>query len=147
LNAITPNEATPAKSRIMKLQGALLALPQAHMPKFHHFAEGVYARELHIPKGVCLVGRIHLKSQVNIVLKGEISVVGEDGSMKHFSAPCVFVSPSGTKRAGYAHEDTIWITVLGTEKTDPQEIYDELTALDFDEYKRIVLKKETTNGV
>lgn len=136
---VSPN--LPARDLIMRLQNALLAMPQPEMPTFHHFADGLYGRELHIPKGVCLVGRVHMKAQLNILLKGDMSVFSEDG-MKRMKAPCVFVSSKGVKRAGYAHEDSIWVTVLATDKKDEQEIFDTLTALDYDEYEKRLLEEK-----
>lgn len=118
----------------MNLQAAVLKLPQEAMPVKHHFAQGVYARELHIRKGVVLVGRVHLHSQVNIVSKGDISVLTETGVVR-FKAGDAFVSPPGVKRAGYAHEDTIWTTILGTDLTDHEEIINTLTAVDYDGYE------------
>lgn len=129
------NDLEVGRGKIMALQTAMLKLPQVEMEKQHHFAKGVYARELHIPKGVALVGRIHLQSQINIISKGDISVMTENGLVR-VKAPCTIVSPAGVKRAGYAHEDTVWTTILGTDKTDIIDIHDTLTCIDFEQYEK-----------
>lgn len=76
----------------------------------HWFAPGVYCRGLFIPKDATLTGKIHKHEHVNIIAQGDISVLTEHG-VKRFTAPHVLVSSAGIKRVGYAHEDTLWITV------------------------------------
>jgi hypothetical protein len=82
---------------------------------------GVYAREITIPEGVALVGKIHLTEQLNIVSKGKIRVATEEG-VRTITAPCTFISPAGTKRAGYALEETVWTVLLATELTTEEDI-------------------------
>lgn len=123
------------RDNIMRLESALLELGGAtnfdNLLK-HHFAPGVYARELFIPKGHILTGKIHKTTHLNIVAQGKIAVVGSD-SRKIISAPAVFVSGPGTKRAGYALQDTTWITIHVTDETDLERIEDQVIARDFDE--------------
>jgi len=83
----------------------------------HYFAPivdeygcGTYAREIHLPKGSLVVGKIHRHSHINIISKGEVSVVTEYGK-KYYTAPCTFVSEVGLKRAVLVEEDTIWTTI------------------------------------
>src|SRR5207302_7602282 len=108
---------SPDRVKVERLQDALLKLPQVTFEVKHYFAKGVYAREIIIPKGCCLVGRIHTQSQINTVSKGDISVTTENGIVR-VQAPCTLVGKPGRKRAGYAHEETVWTTYLGTDKTD-----------------------------
>lgn len=93
-------------------------------------ADGVYAREIFIPAGTLLVGEIHLKAQINVVSQGAIRVVTETG-VQDIVAPSTFVSPAGTKRAGYVLEDTVWTTFLATDKTDDKDVYAEFIAKDY----------------
>lgn len=125
------------RRKLERLDEAVLAHEQVEMPARHHFSRGVYARELFIPKGTVLTGRIHKCSQINILAKGEISVLTENG-IERISAPATIVSPPGTKRAGYAHEDTIWITVCGVsdDERDPDVLEDTLTVRTYDEYEQ-----------
>jgi hypothetical protein len=69
-----------------------------------------YARQMFIPKGTIIVGKIHRHQHLNFILKGKVSVATEFGK-KYFEAPCTFVSEVGLKRAVFAEEDTIWATV------------------------------------
>lgn len=69
-----------------------------------------YARQMFIPKGTVVIGKIHKHQHLNFILKGKVSVATEFGK-KYFEAPCIFVSEVGLKRAVYAEEDTLWATV------------------------------------
>lgn len=98
------------RERVLRLEDELRKYPQLEWQLTHHFSPGIYARELFIPKGAFLVGKIHLHAHLNFLVKGDISVLTEHG-VKRLTAPCSICSQPGIKRAGYAHEDTIWITV------------------------------------
>lgn len=45
-----------------------------------------------------------------------------DNGIERIKAPCTIISKPGTKRAGYAHEDTIWTTFHATSETDPVKV-------------------------
>lgn len=121
------------REKLARLEAALFAGNPVDLPVKHHFSRGVYARELFIPKGTVLVGKIHKYSQINIVNLGDISVLTEDG-VKRVKAGATIVSPAGIKRAGYAHEDTVWTTIHGTHETDLDKLEDELIAVSFEQY-------------
>jgi hypothetical protein len=96
-------------------------LPPVECPVTHHFAPGIYAREMLIPKGTVLTGHVHKYTNLNIMSAGELSVLTEEG-VKRVKAPFTIVSPPGTKRVAYAHEDTVWTTIHPTDETDVDKI-------------------------
>lgn len=102
------------RASIMRLEAALFALPGHLLPEdfktTHHFSPGVYMRELFIPKDTVLVGRIHKTEHMSILSQGDITVWTDTG-MKRLQASMTIPSKPGAKRVGYAHEDTVWITV------------------------------------
>ena len=124
---------------------------QIELPINHHFSKDVYAREMMIPRGVLLVGKIHKYQNLNIISSGEISVLSVDG-VKRVKAPYTFVSDPGAKRVGYAHEDTVWTTIHGTNETDVDKIeelfiaknYSEVAGITGDELK--LLEDLNTRG-
>jgi hypothetical protein len=77
----------------------------------HRFAEGIYVREIRIPAGTVLTGKLHKHQHPNVLLHGEVLVVTEHGGREHLVAPLVMMSPPGTKRAVLALADTVWITI------------------------------------
>lgn len=125
------------RSNIQALEQHLLTCVQAEMPLRHFFAKGLYARELTIPKNCVLTGAIHKHQHVNVIVKGDITVATEHG-LKRIQAPYVMISEPGTKRAGFAHEDTIWITVHAAEATTPEAAELELVTNDFADYERFI---------
>lgn len=74
-----------------------------------YWAEGVYAREIFIPKGSCAVGKMHAKDQLSVMTKGEMTLMTEEGVIR-IKAPFVMVAKPGIKRAVYAHEDTVFMS-------------------------------------
>lgn len=112
-----------SRDRIDAIEAGIKSdLPPGECPVTNYFSKGVYAREMFIPKGTVLTGKIHKHENLNIMSKGELSVLMEDGTVKRVQAPFTVVSPPGTRRVAYAHEDTIWTTIHGTDLTDVNEI-------------------------
>lgn len=107
----------------------LLALPkelQLECELKHTFLDGMYMREMFIPKGALVLGKVHKQACMNVVSKGDISILTEAGSARvtaGHSAP----SPAGTQKVGYAHEDTVFVNVFRTDETDLSVIEDVLT--------------------
>jgi hypothetical protein len=104
-------------------------------PKSDKYGCSTYAREIFLPKGSFVVGKIHRHQHLNIISKGKVKVFTEFGQ-KYFEAPCTFISEVGLKRAVYAEEDTIWTTVHLTEFEDESElskIEDEVISPTYDE--------------
>lgn len=109
------------RDKVFTAEAIMKTLPQVELKVIHHFSEGVYARELYIPAGVVLIGEIHKFKNLNILSKGCIQVLTEDG-MKEIEAPFTIVSPAGTKRIARALTDCVWTTIHGTDETDLTKI-------------------------
>lgn len=139
LEAMVESAPVP-RAKIVRLEAEVMKLPQVEIPVANYFAKGVYARVITIPKGAIVVGRVHTQSQINVLLRGDHSVVTDQGVVR-LKAPCIVVSKPGTKRAGYAHEETEWMTILGTELTDPEEIEETLTAGSFEEFELMMQRQ------
>jgi hypothetical protein len=106
------------------IEYALKQLPTEYTsdyPLKHHFCNGVYIREILMPKGSLLTSKIHKTHHFAIIVSGDISVMTNDKIIRYQGFQIFETSP-GTKRALYAHEDTIWITVHPTAKTDLADI-------------------------
>ena len=94
-----------------------------------------YAREMLIPKGTLIIGKIHRHQHLNFISKGKVIVFTEFGE-KHLEAPCTFISEIGLKRAVYAEEDTLWTTVHLTKfskESDLDKVEDEVIAPSYDD--------------
>ena len=90
-------------------------------PKDEKYGCCTYAREMLIPKGTLIIGKIHRHQHLNFISKGKVTVFTEFGQ-KHLVAPCTFISEVGLKRAVYAEEDTLWTTVHLTEHVGEENL-------------------------
>ena len=129
-------------SRIFDIEDSMLQMPQAELETRHHFAPGVYIRELRIPAGVCLTGAVHYTEHLNICLRGCLCVVSATADDKWVRGGDIFASSIGTKRTAYVTEDTVWLTVHATEETDiptleKMLVHNDRTQLGFDDHVRI----------
>ena len=129
------------RAKIERLEGLMRQEAQIEIKTAHRFADGLYAREIFIPKGTMLTGKIHKREHLNIVALGEISVLTEAGPQR-IKAPFTMVSLPGTKRVGYAHEDTVWITVHATDETDIERVEGELVVDTYEQYQAWALAFE-----
>ena len=125
------------REAILRLQDAIvygdLDVGPAACPVQHHFAPGAYGREMTLPAGLVVVGKIHKHAHINVISKGRVQVFTEQDGVLELAAPCTFVSSPGTKRVVHVLEETVWTTVHVTDKTDLAEIEREVIATDFSE--------------
>ena len=130
------------RDKIAYLQSIVEEMPQVDFEPTHHFTEGCYARELLIKKGTVIIGKIHKHAHFNFIMKGHCTVTTPYGR-ETLVAPTFFISRPDTKRAVYAHEDTIWMTVHPTEKTEVSEIEDDVLLSDYsDRLEKLTHKEE-----
>lgn len=107
----------PTYEQLRRLETEMLKLPPAEAPVTHHFAHGVYGREMFIAAGTILTGKIHRFATLNFLMQGEITVTTPEG-VRRIVAPAIFTSKPGCKKVGYAHTDVIWVNVHPTRMTD-----------------------------
>lgn len=115
----------------MRLENVIKDMPQLEFETKHHFAPGIYTRELFIPAGTVLTGKIHRHEIMNVLVSGTIRVTTDDG-IETLTGPMIFNSQAGTKKAGYTETDVIWLNIHPTELTDLEEIEREFIAPSFE---------------
>lgn len=106
---------------ISDLESRMREYPQIDVPTEDYFSNGVYLRKCFIAKGTMLVGEIHKFSHLNILVSGSLRVITEFG-ISTLTSNDVFESAAGTKKVGYAIEDTHFITVHSDDSTDAVDI-------------------------
>ena len=118
MNLVKKPESSAVSDQYMKtiteLEYYVKSMPDSFgkdpFPLKHSFAEGVYIRELFIPKGNICIGALHKDSYTNIILYGDMSIITDEG-FKRITGASTVISPPMTKRFGYSHADTMWVTV------------------------------------
>jgi len=101
-------------------------------PVTHRFTKGCYLREILMPAGTRIIGKIHATEHFNILLTGKVTVVTAEGS-EYIEAPYTFVSKAGVQKVVFIHEDCLWQTVHVTDKTNIEEIEKEVIVEDYDQ--------------
>ena len=120
------------RERIDDLVQRMLSTPLAEQRSLrveHVIEDGMYMRKLFIPKDTVLAGKIHLKSCLNIVASGDITVLTEFG-LRRCQAGFTGVSQRGTQKVGHAHADTIFINVFRTDNKDLESIEAEIAGIE-----------------
>ena len=101
-------------------------------PLKHTFADGLYIREIFMPKNELSITKIHKYSHPFILLQGKMSVMSEEGE-KIIHAPYYCITPSGTKRIIYTLTDCILMTVHKTKEKELEKIENEIIAQTYEE--------------
>jgi quercetin dioxygenase-like cupin family protein len=129
------------RNNILSFEEKLANVPGAMVgdcfPLKHTFVPGMYIREITMPAGALLTSKIHKMEHPYFILRGDVSVLTEKGIVRlktGFSG----ITPAGTKRLLYCHEETVWVTVHRTDSTDLKVIEEEVIAKNFDEFYNVL---------
>jgi hypothetical protein len=129
------------RKKIMLVEEVIKNIPEAMngdcFPLKHTFVPGMYIREITMPKGALLTSKIHKCEHPYFIIKGDVSVATEQGAVR-IKAPFAGITPAGTKRLLYIHEETVWITVHRTDDTDLEKIEEQVIAKSFDELDNVI---------
>jgi hypothetical protein len=96
-----------------------MAMEQAPCPVNHYFGPGIYIREVSMAAGTFAVGHRQTQEHVNILLKGSVLMLNEDGTTYQLKAPFLFTGQPGRKM-GYVLEDVVWQNIYATTERDVQ---------------------------
>lgn len=103
-----------SKEGVEELEGELLKMEGStecsRLRLSHHFAPGIYVREIFMPAGEFIIGAEHTTEHFNIVLTGKATIIA-DGEVVEVVAPATFVSRAGVRKVLQIHSDMIWQTV------------------------------------
>ena len=111
-------------------------------PLEHTFADGVYVRQMYMPKDTAVIGKIHKREHVWFLLEGYISVATENKT-EEYEAPCYVVSPGGRKIVIIALEDTIFVNIHPNPNNtqDLIELEKYNVAKSYEEYEQYIKKQ------
>ncbi len=113
------------------------------MPLNHHLKDGLYTREIFMPKGTLVVSFIHKQSHPSFFLKGEMSVLLDSGEVKRIKSPMKVMTEIGTQRVAYIHEDTTWVCVYRTDAKTIKDAEDEVYTENYKDLpEHVILNKK-----
>ena len=84
----------------------------------HHFSQGVYAKQMRIPKGFKAESHAHVYDHLSILASGEVWVT-VDGMAQNYKAPATITIAKDKIHLVYAVADSVWFCVHATDITDP----------------------------
>jgi hypothetical protein len=129
LNEVSVDMKRTIRANVKRLEDQIMISPnKIDLPRTDHFAPGLYARELFMPKGSVITSLIHKFDHFTFILYGRALVVSEGQLGQVLEGPCMIKTPAGTKRALYIVEDSLWVAVHSTEKEEIGDLIDELTS-------------------
>lgn len=110
-----------ADTDIGQVESKMLTYEQAPCSVAHHFGPGQCIRELSMPAGTMAIGHAQKYEQMNVVVKGRVAMLNEDGTTFEVVAPAIFVGKPGRK-IGLVLEDVVWLNIFATDLTSAEEV-------------------------
>lgn len=110
------------------------------LPLTHSFSDGIYTREIFIPKGMFAIGKIHKLHHTFFLMKGKLRMFTQDG-VTEIEAPFYGNSSAGTKRVIVALEDTVFVNVHPNPNNtkEIEKLEDSFVVSSYEEYKNYKL--------
>lgn len=112
-------------------------------PLKHSFVDGLYIREMSMPKDYFAIGKLQKHEHLWMLLKGKLTVTTQSGSAEYI-APCYVKAKPGEKKAVYAHEDSIFVNIYPNpdNNQDLEKIENTWIAKNYLEYEEFKKLKE-----
>ena len=107
------------REKINKFEEVIKKFPQVEdqTELKHFFLDGLYLRQITIPAGVALTGRIHRYKTINMITRGKVAIYSEHDE-RIVCAPHIYVSEAGSKKACLTLEKTTIINAHMTNETN-----------------------------
>lgn len=99
----------------------LSILPQTDLGIVHHFSDGLYAKQMRLPKGHIAVSHKHHYSHLSILSMGKACVKTDETNQIFFAPACIEIK-SGIQHSIEALEDIVWFCIHATDAADPNMI-------------------------
>jgi hypothetical protein len=85
-------------------------------PLVHRFTNGMYIRQIFMPKGSLVTSKIHNTEHPFTVSHGAAAVSIDGNDWEHIVSPYTGITQPGTRRILYILEDCIWTTYHPVER-------------------------------
>lgn len=88
----------------------------------HHFSSGVYAKQMHLPKGYFAISHKHNYDHLSLLAQGKVVVRTDESEPQEYTGPCCLTIKAGLNHEITALEDSVWFCIHATEETDVDHI-------------------------
>ena len=112
--------------KVIELEKIASDMPQVFLQTESIIFGSMYSRTIFIPAGTLITGAFSNIDNICII-SGDITVTTNDGPQR-FTGYHVIPAIRGAKRAGIAHADTYWTTLIHTNKTSVEEAEKDFTS-------------------
>lgn len=92
---------------IEQIEAAMLGYEQMDCPVVHKFGEGIYIREVVMPRGIIAIGHRHRVPCYNQMLQGKVAMV-ENGAVSVIEGKVAFAGKAGERKVGYVIDTVVW---------------------------------------
>lgn len=87
----------------------------------HHFGGGIYAKQMHVPKGYSVGKHAHNYDHLSILANGRVCIETDEDA-KEYSAPVCILIKANLFHKITALDDSVWFCIHATEETDPGHV-------------------------
>lgn len=116
-------EEAPTLQDIQVLQERMLDLPQVECQRRVFFADGLGSAVLAIPAGSIIVGKMHKRSHMNMLVKGRMRLWSASSeAWQEVEGPLMVVSPAMEKRMAETITDCVWATFHATDAKTAEDM-------------------------
>lgn len=91
----------------------------------HHFAGGVYAKEMRIPAGSAIGKHVHDFDHLSALVAGSVRLTVA-GVARDYTAPAVLIIKAGAEHVVHAIADSVWMCLHRSDVVDELQIDDAL---------------------
>jgi len=98
--------------------------PLMSFPVKEYFTDGIYTREVFLPKDSFVTSKIHKTRHQFFIMQGKC-VIWVDGKEQIVEAPYIGVTEAGTRRVVYVLEDMVWATTHANPDNENSEQIEE----------------------
>lgn len=88
---------------------------------YHHFSDGLYAKEIHINAGDHLLQHKHKYSHLSVLAKGKVIVTTEEGQQEVQAPACLDIK-ANTHHGIKALTDCVWFCIHATDEKGAENI-------------------------
>lgn len=101
-------------------------LAAARVKVVHHFAAGLYSKEMRVPAGVEIGKHVHEFDHFSMLMQGSVEL-DVDGEISVQHAPALLTIRAGAQHVITALTDVVWHCIHATTETDPDKVDTVLT--------------------
>ena len=103
----------------------MLDKPLENVNTRHHFNSGVYAREMHLKRGMTAETHSHKFDHMSILAQG-VAEITVDGEVYIYEAPAVVNIQAEKKHSIHALESTVWFCIHPSENCEADGSLDKI---------------------